>query len=151
MPCEKENYYSKIESATTEESELQTGSGSCVAIWGRCSTGIPALGQCWTISSSPRLATAELLVDRLFIYYLHLRTFLKLFLEKEEEKGRERERETSLWQRSSCQLPSVCAPTGDRSCNPDMCPDHGSIPNCLVYGTALQPTEPHRPGLDGFF
>ena len=39
------------------------------------------------------------------------------------ERERERETETSVWERNIHGLPPVHAPTGDRTCNLDICPD----------------------------
>ena len=54
-------------------------------------------------------------------------------------------------QRNVNWLPFLCAMTGDRPCNPGMCPDqnqtHDLSGDPSVYGMILRPTEPHQPGL----
>ena len=55
--------------------------------------------------------------------------------EREREEEEEKERKKSICERNINQLPSVCAPTGDQTCN------------LLVCRTALQATEPPRQGL----
>ena len=37
--------------------------------------------------------------------------------------------------------------TGDLACNPGMCPDWESIPQCFGLQAGAQSTEPHQPGL----
>ena len=71
-----------------------------------------------------------------FFFNSHLRMCL-LILER-ERKG-ERERDIN-------QLPPICAPTGDRTCNLSTCPDQGYNPQPLVCGLTLQPTEPPGQG-----
>ena len=51
-----------------------------------------------------------------------------LLLEREEERERERGREMDVKERNIDCLPSVRAPTGDRTHNLGMCPDWGSNP-----------------------
>ena len=66
-----------------------------------------------------------------FFFNPHLRIcFLILERGVNREGGRERKRETSMWERNIDQLPPVCALTGEQT--------H----NLLVFGTMLQPTEP---------
>ena len=46
-----------------------------------------------------------------------------MFLLTFREREGEREKETSMWKRNIDQLPPICTPTGDWTCNPGMCPD----------------------------
>ena len=60
-----------------------------------------------------------------------------LILEREE--GTKREKKPAVWQRNINQLPPMCTPTKNRTCN------------LLVYGTMLQPTEPPVQGPQSIF
>lgn len=48
-------------------------------------------------------------------------------------------RETSMYEGSINQLPPVCTPTGDRTGNLGVCPDHKSNPPPFSAGNAAQP------------
>ena len=56
------------------------------------------------------------------------------------ERGREGKtgRETSMQETNINQLPLLCAPAGDQTCNLGMCPDQNPIPDLSVYGITLQ-------------
>ena len=58
-------------------------------------------------------------------------------------RERERERETSMRERSIDLLSSVYAWTKDQTCNIGICPDRESNLQPFGYGMMLQPTEPH--------
>ena len=49
--------------------------------------------------------------------------FIYLFLEGGEVREEERERATSMQEKNINWLTLVLTPTGDQTCNPDMCPD----------------------------
>ena len=53
------------------------------------------------------------------------------------------EREISMGEGSTDQLPPVPAQTGDQICNPGKCPDWGPNLQTFDKGTVLQPTEHH--------
>ena len=59
-----------------------------------------------------------------------------------ERGGREKERERNI-----DQLPLVCAPTGDRTRNPGVCPDRESNLGAFGLMDDTHPTEPRRSGL----
>ena len=63
----------------------------------------------------------------LLFIYLFLKDFIYLFLERGEGRERERERNMDL-------LFLVHAPTGDRTCNPGLCPDWESNCDLLLSG-----------------
>ena len=73
-----------------------------------------------------------------------LKTDFILFLESRE--GRDKGRETSMWQRNMGRLPPACTLTGDWNLNPGMCPDLESNHNLTLCRTTLQPIEPHQSG-----
>ena len=81
------------------------------------------------------------------IFFLnpHLRICSRI-LEREEGRGRVRERGTSIWERNLNRLPLAHAPTGGRTCSLGMCPEQESNLQLLVYRTMLQPTK--MPGRD---
>ena len=79
-----------------------------------------------------------------FVSKIFWKDFAYLVLERGE--GREKEREISMWERYINWFPLAHAPTGDLTCNPDMCPDWES--NRWLFGSqaSIQPTVPHQPG-----
>ena len=85
----------------------------------------------------------------LLLFFLnHLRTCLLIL---ERGGGREKERETSMWESNignTDPLPLLCTLTGNWTLDLGMCPDCES--NCwsFGYGTTLQPAGPHQPGLE---
>ena len=65
----------------------------------------------------------------------------------EEEEGREKERKrNSMWESNMDRLPLVCAPAGDGTRIPGMCPDQESTWRPIVLWDDAQPTEPHTSG-----
>ena len=82
-----------------------------------------------------------------FFFEFSLEDIFSLLLEIKEG----REREALMWERNMDWLPPVSTLTEDQTCKPGMCPDLASnLQTCTlsVYGTMLQPTEPHWPGQD---
>ena len=72
---------------------------------------------------------------------LFLQFFKRFYFFTERQKGREKEKETSLRGRL------LQAPTGDPACNPGMCPDWESNQQPFDLQAGAQSTEPHQPGL----
>ena len=90
------------------------------------------------LSTNSKLFTSNLFKKNFF--YPHLRTCV-LILERGGGRKKERERETYQLVASCIRsdgtepAPQACALTRNRTCD------------LSVYGTMLQPTEPHQPGL----
>ena len=69
--------------------------------------------------------------------------FLKifyLFLEKGEEREKEKERNINVW------LPVICPSIGDLALNPGMCPNWELNWQHFGLQAGTQSTEPHQPG-----
>ena len=79
----------------------------------------------------------------LFFFYPHLRTCLLI---SERGGGRE-EGENHRCERDDNWLPPVCILTGDQTWNLGCALTENQNCSLSVYGTMLQPTEPHQPGL----
>ena len=79
----------------------------------------------------------------LLIFLQYYKDFIYLFLERGERREKERERKSDV--RNTDRLPLTCAPTGDRTWNPGICPNWESNPRPLRDDTL--PTEPHQSGL----
>ena len=70
--------------------------------------------------------------------------FLRLYLFLEREERREKEREKNIDMKL---VASHTPPTGDLACNPGMCPDRELNRRPFDLQASTQPTEPHQPGL----
>ena len=82
-------------------------------------------------------------------YFLLLKnTFLRFYLFIFRERGREGERGEVKHQ---CVVASWAPPIGDLACNPGMCPDWESNWQHVGSQARAQSTEPHQPGLGGYF
>ena len=82
------------------------------------------LGSGWSVQT-PLLSKAqsqcsELSVS-LYVYFVN-KDFSHLFLEREEGREEERERNTDVWERDIDGLASHTPPAGDPDCNPGLCP-----------------------------
>ena len=69
-----------------------------------------------------------------------------LFIFREGKGGRKRGRETSMWERNIDWLSLTCAPTGDRTYNPGLCPDRELNRQPFALWGDAQQTEPHWSG-----
>ena len=78
--------------------------------------------------------------DDFYFYFIFLKDFIYLFLERGEGKERKREK-------YQCVVASHLPPTGDLAQNSGMWPDWE--PNWRPFGSqaGTQSTEPHQPGL----
>ena len=75
-----------------------------------------------------------------------MKAFLRfyLFIFREREMEGERESELSLAEKQQCVVASHTPPTGDLTCNPDMCPDRESNRRPFSLQAGTQSTEPHQ-------
>ena len=85
----------------------------------------------------------------LFFFYPHPSTCLLIL--KGGKGGKEEGRETPMGKRNIGQLPLVSAPTRTNPKTQACALAWNQTHDLLVYGTTLQPTEPHWPGLDLFY
>ena len=72
--------------------------------------------------------------------------FSFIYFQREGKGGRQRGRETLMWDRVIEWLSLVCTLTGDQICNLGMCPDQESSPQPFALWKDTQPTEPYRSG-----
>ena len=82
-----------------------------------------------------------------FFYVLFYGFFnFYIWFEREGKGWRKRGREISTWERNIDWLPSIWAPTEDRTCNWGMCPDQELNQQPFNLWNDTQATEPHQPG-----
>ena len=68
-----------------------------------------------------------------------------IYFQREGMGGRKRGRETMMWDRNINWLPLKSAPTRDRTCNPNLCPDRKSNWWHFTSRDNARPTEPEPP------
>ena len=72
--------------------------------------------------------------------------FIYLFLEREEERGKEKERNIDVREKHQLDASRTFL-TGDRTHNSGMCPDQASNWRSLTLRDDAHPTEPYQSGL----
>ena len=81
-----------------------------------------------------------------FWEYKFLKDFIYLFLEREEERGKEKERNIDVREKHQPDASRTFL-TGDRTHNSGMCPDQASNWRSLTLRDDAHPTEPYQSGL----
>ena len=94
------------------------------------------------------VCTFKALYFKMSKFYVNPDIYFLIYLFLEIGEGREKERETLMWEKYMDQsVVSHTPPTADLAHNPGMCPNWESSKQPFGSKASAQPTEPHQPQL----